>query len=412
MAFPITTIFGNETIGVQSDNFHKKLTNIISDYRDNGVEKTEESLKKFHKKVSEALTKRFGLNVEFEVLDIPFIKNAWANINIYVKTHPLYDDFRIKEIRKEELLGNDDVITANIDLKKAYISGSITKYKNTACVTRPLFNDSKLTSAEISAIILHEIGHLFTFVEYLLYATKINTVILTRTQDILDTPHDDYKARMAIINKDADLKKLPDDYKNDLVSAAKEDSVAVIIYKGMIEEVNTFAGMDYYSIRYAEQAADLFSIRNGASIEISTLLKKLGSRNQSKAYTILDDVLLTIFSLGLGHILGALSLIYIGEAKDLYDDPQQRVNLIKQEHINKLKDVTDPKERKLLLNAIDELKEISDWSRKSPKAFAHYIAYATSSRYRSRVDGINKIKEIEALIDNDLYVSGNKLSTI
>lgn len=412
MAFPISTLVGNETISVQTDNFHEKLTNIISEYRDNDTVKTEESQKKFYKDVSDSLTKRFGLNIEFEIKGIPFLKNAWANINIYVRTHPLYDDFRLKGLRKAELLGKKEVITANIDLKKAYISGSITNYKNTLCVTKALFDDKELTSAEISAVILHEVGHLFTFIEYLLYATKINTVILTRTQDILDTPHDDYKERMAIIDKDTDLKKLPNDYKNDLVGATMEDSVATIIYKGMIENMNSFAGMDYYSNRYAEQAADLFSIRNGASIEISTFLKKIGNRNPSKTFTVIEDVLTTIFTFGLGPMLEALSLVFLGNPKDLYDDPQQRVDVIKQEYINRLKDVSEPEERKMLLNVINELKEISEWSRKSPSTLSHYIAYATSSRYRSRVNGINRIKEIESLIDNDLYVSGNSLTNI
>ena len=412
MAFPNLQIAGNETISIQTDNYHKKLTSIIEEYRSVKESKTEKDEKAFFKTVSESLTKRFGLTVEFGIVHIPFFKNAWAEINIYVRTHPLYDDFRIKDLRKSELLGKKDIITANIDLKKAYISGSITKYKNTITVTKALFDDSKLTSAEISAVILHEMGHLFTFVEYLLYATKINTVILTRTQDILSIPNSDPDKRIAIIEKDADLKKLPSIYKEDLTVATKEDSVATIIYKGMIEEVNAFAGMNYYSNRYAEQAADLFSVRNGASIEISTFLKKLGSRNPSKTHNIIDDVLATIFSLGLAPILEALGLVFIGRAEDLYDDPQQRVNIIRQEYINRLKDTTDPEERKMLLKVINELKEISDWSRKSTTKLSQYIAYATSSRYRSRVDGINRIKEIESLIDNDLYVSGNNLADI
>lgn len=412
MAFPNLQIAANETIGIQTDNYHKKLTSIIEEYRSVKESKTEKDEKAFFKTVSESLTNRFGLTVEFGIKNIPFFKNAWAEINIYVRTHPLYDDFRIKDLRKSELLGKKDIITANIDLKKAYISGSITKYKNTITVTKVLFDDSKLTSAEISAVILHEMGHLFTFVEYLLYATKINTVILTRTQDILSIPNSDPNKRIAIIEKDADLKKLPSIYKEDLTVATKEDSVATIIYKGMIEEVNAFAGMDYYSNRYAEQAADLFSVRNGASIEISTFLKKLGSRNPSKTHNVIEDVLATIFSLGLAPILEALGLVFIGRAEDLYDDPQQRVNIIRQEYINRLKDTTDPEERKMLLKVINELKEISDWSRKSTTKLSQYIAYATSSRYRSRVDGINRIKEIEALIDNDLYVSGNNLADI
>lgn len=412
MAFPNLQIAGNETISIQTDNYHKKLTSIIEEYRSVKESKTEKDEEAFFKTVSDSLTKRFGLTVEFGLLGVLFLKNAWAEINIYVRTNPLYDDFRIKLFRNSELIGKKDIITANIDLKKAYISGSITKYKNKITVTKALFNDSKITSAEISAVILHEMGHLFTFVEYLLYATKINTVILTRTQDILSIPNSDPDKRIAIIEKDADLKKLPSIYKEDLTVATKEDSVATIIYKGMIEEVNAFAGMDYYSNRYAEQAADLFSIRNGASIEISTFLKKLGSRNPSKTNILIDNVLATIFTLGLAPILNTLSLIFLSDPKDLYDDPQQRVNFIKQEYINRLKEVSDPEERKLLLSAINELKKISDWSRKAPNSLYHYIAYATSSRYRSRVDSINRIKEIEALIDNDLYVSGNNLAGI
>lgn len=412
MIFPNLQITGNETISIQKDNYHAKLTAIVAEYRDKGFSKTEESQKKFIDAVSESLTKRFGLTVEFGIADIFFLKDAWVNINVHVRTHPLYDMFRIKLFRKEKLVGGDDIITASIDLKKAYISGSIKNYKNTMFITKTLIDDTKATSAEIAAIILHEMGYLFTFVEYLLYATKINTVILTRTQDILSISNKDYNSRIALINKDEDLKKLPSVYKDDLAAVTKENTVATIIYKGMIENVNSFAGMDYYSVRYAEQAADLFAVRNGASIEISTLLKKIGSRNKSKTFSIFNDLLSTIFSLGLDPILGALGIIFFGDAKDLYDDPQQRVDVIRQEYINRLKEVNDHEERKMLLKVINELKELSEWSRKEPKTFKHYIAYAISSRYRDRTNSIEKIKEIEALIDNDLYVSGNSLANV
>jgi hypothetical protein len=397
---------GLETIARQTDDIKGKIIPIIEDLREKKIDEGG-----FCTRLAKTLADRFGLSIEIVILDMLF-ENAYATINTYVKSNPLYSPYLVDVIRKSPLVDSKNIITANIDLKKAYISGSIQKYQHKIELTKGLLYASgdiegeySLSAAEVTAIILHEMGHLFTFIEYLLYSTKISTVILTRTQDILGR---DEKARLKLINDDEELKNIPASIKADIASATKKESIEVAIVKGKIEEINSFAGMDFYSTRYFEQAADLFSARCGCGTEIATGFGKLVPRSPTKLMNVIGDIVLGVFSLGMFPLLGAITLgtVYQG---DVYDDPYSRFMFIKREYVNSLKTAKTKEEKVAIIKNIEKVQEIIDYVRKTPRVIGWYFAYMFSKKYRKYVKDETAMKQIEEMIDNDLYTLGEKL---
>lgn len=396
-------IFGLEIIANQNSDTFNKLTSIVDDYRNKRFDSDG-----FCQLMADTLEKRYGLSIDFGIENSLFI-SAYVKPNIYVKTHPLYNDYNADIARGMKLVGMNDIITANIDLKKAYISGSIQKYPTKMRVTSTLLDKRdkdkyQISNEEVAAIVLHEMGHVFTFVEYMLYSTKMCVVIDTVTQDLVGQPED---KRLKIINKNSDLKSLSSKEKYDLATADNKESIEVVILKGMIEDIDASVGMNYYSTRYFEQTADLFAMRNGAGKYLVSGLAKTIGRNDIQKEVLITEAILSVVTLAIPLIV--VTLLTLSDRGKMYDSSDQRFRFIREQYVSQLKDATTTDEKKRILLIIKEIDECIAYVRKEPIHLTEYLSYALSSRYRSVQKQEKTMKEIESMINNDLYVASSTM---
>lgn len=392
-------IFGMETITVQNDDMCSKIASLVDEVRNiDGF-----TIYSFSDALNDMLTKRYGLSFSVNITDDPGI-DFWTYENVFMENNV------ISSSKTKNLVGSRDIITADIDLKKAYISGSIQKYifyifaTRTALLGKSESGDYILDSHEFAASILHEVGHGFNYVSYMVDTVKMAAIVRTRTNDLVNSNREQ---RIKLINSEYDLKNMSNKEKEDLLDAYKEDSISVIIMKHIVEQRNAQAGMNYYSHRANEQSADLFAMRNGAGKYIGTLLSKITCK-RSAFDTWAGDILLCLFTVGLPIIVSAVFFNWSFEG-NRYDNNTDRCIFAKRELVNQLKTAKTKNEKDKLLSEIEVYDKLYEVYKNPPKGLFYYIQYFTSSKYRANAKQCAAMKDIEYMIDNDLYVAANKL---
>lgn len=392
---------GLEMISPQHDDMCGKIAALVKQVRDFKLTPFN-----FTDNLSDLLSKRYGLNFIINIVEAPVdVIDFWTYENKYIANNIIGKTDTTKIVSKKETL------IANIDLKKAYISGNISKVVVFICTTvgAVMGQDSNgefiLTDREFAAAILHEVGHGFNYIDYMINTVKIAATIYTRTEELMEA---DKPTRIKLINSDSELKKLSDQTKKDLVEVTKKDNLEMVILKGSMEKLNSQMGMDYYSDRSNEQLADIFALRNGAGDAIGTSIAKFTYKDTSFEKWIID--LTGVFvTLGISIVACIAFSQFMFKSGSLYDSSVERILTAKREIINQLKVVKDKKLRAHLLDTIQTYDKLYNQLKNPPKGLYYYISYLTSSSYRKNIKQETTMKEIEEMVDNDLYVLGNKL---
>lgn len=392
---------GLEMISPQHDDMCGQIAKLVNQVRDFKLTPFN-----FMDNLSNLLSKRYGLNFVINIVEAPVdVIDFWTYENKYIANNIIGKSGVTKIVSKNETL------IANIDLKKAYISGNISEVVVFICTTVGAVmgqNDDGefiLTDREFAAAILHEVGHGFNYIDYMINTVKIAATIYTRTEELMEA---DKPTRIKLINRDPKLKKLSDQTKKDLIEANKKDNLEIVILKGSMEKLNNQMNMDYYSDRSNEQLADIFALRNGAGDAIGTSLAKFTYEDTLFEKWVIDitSVLLTC---GISIVACMAFSQFMFKTGSEYDSTTERILTAKREIINQLKVVKDKKLRTHLLDTIQTYDTLYNQLKNPPKGLYYYITYLASSSYRKNIKQEKTMKEIEEMVDNDLYVLGNKL---
>lgn len=398
--FHLDKLVSLEMISPQQDDMCGKIAMLVKQVRD-----LELSRVGFEDKLSAMLGKRYGLNFQVSIIDSPpEAVDFWTYENKYITSNI------IGKANANQIIAKRETLIAKIDLKKAYISGNIQKIVIFICSTvgaliGRLGDDYILTEREFAAAILHEVGHGFNYIDYMINTVKIAATIYSRTEELMKS---DKPIKIKLVNNDPELKVLPDSVKADLINTKSKNNLEVVILKGSIENLNSQMGMDYYTSRSNEQLADIFALRNGAGDAIGTLSSKWVNKVNLFDQWI-KDIVSVFFTLGMSAIFCAIYSRYMFTEGETYDSDTDRLLLNKRELINQLKTVKDNKLKTHLLDAIQTYDDLYQELKNPPKGLYYYIRYLASSKYRKNVKQVNSMKEIEEMIDNDLYVLSNKL---
>lgn len=398
--FHLDNLVSVEMISPQQDDMCGQIALLVKQVRN-----LELSRAGFVDKLSSILNKRYGLNFQVNIIDsLPDIVDFWTYENKYITSNI------IGKANVNQLVAKKETLIANVDLKKAYISGNIKKIIVFICATIGALigksgNEYILTDREFAAAILHEVGHGFNYIDYMINTVKIAATIYTRTEELMKS---DEVIKIKLINSDPELKSLPNLVKEDLVNAKSKDNLEIVILKGSIEKLNSQMGMDYYTSRSNEQLADIFALRNGAGDAIGTLLSKWAKKVDVFDRWVLD-IVSVLATLGISTIVCVIYSRYMLNDGASYDSDSDRLLLGKRELINQLKTVKDDQLKTHLLDAIQTYDDLYQQLKNPPKGLYYYIRYLSSPKYRKNVNQINTMKEIEEMVDNDLYVLSNKL---
>jgi len=433
---------------------------------------TKKQFKNLYKELDKAIEDRFGFKVKhisaigcgYAVMTNPPNNNNVLNrefINQYpeIATALEYDDTKAENIKNPEDINDyNDVVNIYsnwkksidsledklnssgvvIDLQKARITGLPKEYY-IFLLSDPkvLINKGELTAIELTAVLMHEIGHIFTHLEYS-YRTVENTSVL------IDTMHEN------IVKKGKGYKEsITLTYKE---LGGKEDLSKVNTVTATIKTLNRYnknsLSMDEGNHSYtdSEQLADQFAGRFGLSNDLASGLDKVMNKTQLKIYSMefmskafvtmgilfIYGILITGTMLG-GFLMISYVAIYViaftiafkltssvftmghTNDEDTYDGNKRRYQRMRNELVRQLRTIDiDKKLVKTILGEIDSIDKVIG---KTPDDSNSLNIVDKMFRMLSSTAqaGVN-LKEMEQLIEdlqeNDLHVGSNKLKTL
>ncbi|EKD89609.1 MAG: hypothetical protein ACD_33C00034G0006 [uncultured bacterium] len=372
-------IFSEDNIGLEliqyqnKDSFPDKLNKLVENiYKqiDNKVYATNKDLldkSSFVKDIKNLIQERFNISIvidkELSVLDIaaivPFFsdyldeKRRLHNIGTDNFINLFKFDNAIKKINfiikeRDEMIKKLHNKKGYIDLKNARVGGYLSNLKHYLILDFFALKEHTLTSREVVAIIIHEIGHAFGGLEYHYKLEKTNTTIL----DILSNINNNN------LDKATYVFKTHFDYKKDIPTINSKDrfdfySIIAFTY---LNEIRTQLVNGKYDETNFENIADSFSARFGLGKELVTSLNKINVRygqvstSTGSFYNLFFINLLLslmLFALlgpvGIALFLYCIIYIFGKDNADLtYDLPLDRYNRIKNSITNNLKNLNLP----------------------------------------------------------------------
>lgn len=416
-----------ESVQFQSDKFFQALVKNIDDLRDNADEYSNYNDKKFFK------TK--------EIKDILKTIQSFTNINLIMEeggpatippildtNHVFYREQRedIKEWKKywyselpfvEKAMKALDtkIVTGSVDLKEGKVAGVFAMMEMPLFMPQEMLLDSEfMSSQEIAAIILHEVGHCFTFFEYVSRSISTNQVlsVMVRSLDKSVT----YEDRVVVLQKGAEKLKLDKTVQDELKKCESPEQLTIVTVAAAAEQCVSELGYSIYEANSCEQLADQYATRMGAGIYLVTALDKLLKSfkwpNRISMFIFYATIVISIiYSMGLMAPLWLLILI-AGPDKELeiYDNDFSRFDRIKRDIIERIK-VAKPSEKLALTQQVDQinvvLKNYADtldfWSK---------VAYMVRPGYRAAHNAEKLQKDLERIASNELFVAAAKLQSL
>ncbi len=455
-----------ETIDFQKDNFGNEIEAILAEIRTGITNKEFNSNKaifesKLVKQLDSLINKRTGLKVKFE----PSFNCPGAILVMPINDHSILlpEDFRGHDlIRKtKEAIDTKNNEVGYIDLKKAKVSGIFSKYTHSIYMDF-YFNMTTigLSPGEVAAIVLHEVGHAFSWYEYSNRLESTNQVM----QNVLEE----------LGKKDKNLeyvyRELEDGLsmsKEEIDSLLASESSVIFGYKFFTAVTNKVVSQlpnDKYDETSSEQLADQFCNRFGYGRELVSGLAKInkehgGEMSSAAEYgSFLKTVFLTmliasffsaLFSSGgliaailstviiptsmvVGVILNPAALLFTlaymfiililtkvtirvisNNHHTSYDELVDRYKRIRSDMISLLKNValTD-KDRDTVIFSIDSIDKMIEYGKEHKNTIIKISeSIADVFNYKDKAD--IKIQQLlEELAANDLFLKSAKLKSV
>ena len=356
--------------------------------------------------------------------------NAMVQIPQLDKNHPIiHNTYRA-------WLNNDDLVKAKkfmdgkftgfVSKKEARVYGAFSKLTVPIIITRGLLHADDFLDEEIAAVILHELGHVFSYFERIIDVMSFNYAAEAVSERILKTFRDEDSVELLLeYDKVFDV-KLPD--KETVAKSKNKDVVFTHIVSETIKQRRNEEGDEIYSYRGFEFSSDQFATRHGGGRYLVTALDKIYRRgwfNSSYSswpcHIMCEIVKVTIFAtffplLALANpFVGVLWVLVILCARPMnktYDDPRERFDRVYREIVGELKNKSLTADRRnqvlsdlKVITAINE--SVSDKRSFFEAIWAYVIPSGNSSRKKMEFQ-----QTLERLANNDLFVASAKFDSL
>lgn len=320
--------------------------------------------------LQEAIKECSGLTTELEIVSE---MNAAVLFPKSLRNHPFFEEYMREYVstgheRKDvKQIGK---FSAGVDLRTGKVHGTIADHKHEIMIGLPIIGKgSGFSTRSVAAIIMHEVGHLFTFYEYANRVSSTNFLLTDIVDRVIKEP--DTRQKMLII-KEATQEGLLRGGEKALLEAKTMDQARVVAYNTEVNRSRSDLGIDIYDIRAWEQLADQYASRFGLGRDLIAGLNKMEkdygyekvvtwSQVASQcvfivigsAFSVLALTTLWTAWLGALFLLG-IGLAFCGEAQArVYDDPRKRFEVIRKEMIARLKTAPTKEIRKATIADID-----------------------------------------------------------
>lgn len=410
---------GLEAIQVQNELFFKDL--VLAFARLRGLsspnEKTVAGVG-----FAEIVKRHTGLTIKFN-LDKSNDINAYVIPPMVDKNNPLiYDWWKPHidntDVKKFIKAKRSDVIKGWVDLQRGMVGGIFSEIEHQVFVHKGLVETNLLSDEERAAVFLHEIGHLFTYYEFLGHTLTTNVILYAATQAFFKS--DDLIKRTQIVDETCKALDIDLEDPEALVRCTSKEVFQTVVLRKAILTAKSSTGTPIYDLTGTEALADQYAIRQGAGRHLATGLDRIhryygGSPSyQSTAMHLFATLIRVILFFALILPTGGLILLIllINPAMKLYDEPGARLARMKRELVAGLKDQSIPvPQRKAWLDDIDAidalLKNIDD-KRTLMEMFYTSVLPGGRRQYQQ----LKFQLELEKMVNNQLFVTAEKLTNL
>ena len=387
------------------------------------------------------IMKHTGLNIDFNDYDKQD-HNAFVHLPDIHRNNVIFTDIKqefFKNMDFKALCSTYDALNGTINLKTSKVSGIFSKFKTTIGIGNGFWKRNELivfTPQEVAAIILHELGHVFTSYLFLLETVKTNMVLSSlNRENFFNCPKDKKINLLKDIELNMDIRI--DD--KETLSMCDDKLVYNVLISNAITTPRSDLKTPTYDERTIEFVSDQFATQHGAGIHLVTGLQKIMTKYRkvydkkmpvlkivflffSSLYSYNYFTLYTIQKFGLKrYILGGLASIITWAGlitiailpllrDNVYDPPLVRFNKIKEQYINALRDRSLSKSDKQRL--ISDVESIDECIKFTGQFFdISKFIYEVLIPWGRRTQSVAKLQhDYESLAYNPFYTASAKMS--
>lgn len=325
-----------------------------------------------------------------------------------------------------------------IDNKKAKVSGWFSEQPVPVFINFiELVNDYKITVPEITAILLHELGHVYEGAALCAKTVSTNQVLAEASRRAVDMEPNE---RQEFIYQE--LKKLNEDIKKEDIEGLSNSSPVVMgvsMFRAIVSSVQSLSGSRHDRTTY-ESLSDSFATRFGYAEHVATGLDKLLNSPVRKLFQSANSILVAVlvvqsivslirtfsslvvsknlsFKILIG-ILRNIVNIFVFTAMErentrdmTYDLDKDRFIRLRNNLVGLLKNTSiDNKTRRATLEQIKTIDGIIDKSWNF-RGVIGQLSIMLSPIDRRTYKAIQAQQELEKMIANDIFVNAAKLKT-
>lgn len=351
--------------------------------------------------------------------------SAFVGVPKLDKNHPLTKGLDMGTYGDEDALSllfkGKDYIEGWVDLETAKVHGDFRKIPVTVYLGENMFNSTKLSSEELAAIILHEVGHVSVYFEQMAMTVGLNHAINTSVAAMFSPNRQMDKVK--IVDGYAKLRNVTFEEKDALLTLESKEGVAAVMLQAEIQKTVSETGSNLYDATGFEFLSDQYSTRHGGGMALVTALDKMQRMNRNPVYrnaaTFYSlEMLKTIGFFGAlsmggpATLLLGLTVVATNPHASTYDYPKDRADRIQRDLIEQLKNKKLDKDTKIALT--DNLEVINQvTSAMTQRNSALQLVWKVfSPTTRKQLKQKEAQQEIEKLLANDMFASAAKFSSI
>lgn len=348
------------------------------------------------------------------------IQGPMVEIPLLDKNHPLVNNYFRNSIISADGIkmihaAKDGVLRGTVNLKTSTVTGIFSDIVSNVLFPIEMITGKTYLPEELAAFMLHELGHLFTYFEYITRTVTTNQVLAGMSK-ALDNSGTVEEREAVLINVQKVLKLSELDVKKLAISTNTKVAEIVVI-TNIVKTTKSEIGTNIYDFKTWEYLCDEFAARHGAGRYIVTALDKAfheyGHRSFRSLPVFLGYEALKLVMLLSPFIISGLFMILMDCNTDgSYDEPGARMKRVRNQIVQNLKDSKLTKEDQLRLIAdlecIDKiLNKVND-----RRQFFGMLVDLVSSSARQAYNQEKMQQELESIAINELFVKSANLKQL
>lgn len=404
--------YASESIYFQTGSvFFKELTNVIEGIRKLGKADVKDG--EGVDMLISSIKHHSGLNVNFNLQASSPAVNPPALDRNNVLVANYMREFTSSGDGMRLIANSDGVVKGTVSLLTGKVSGIFADLAFTIHMPVSMLTSETYTPAEVAAVLLHEVGHILTYMEYLTRTLTTNQVLAGVSKALANTYTAEERevvlvsAKKALQLKNLDTKEL---------SKSKDGTVnEVVIISNIVRETESELGSNIYDLTSWEYLSDQFAARHGAGRDLATALTKMykGQFNISfrnlPTYMACEALKLALVAF---NGVGLFLMLADSVGNGVYDAPGVRLKRIRDQIVENLKDKKLSKED---IDALESdiktidviLKDVTD-----RRQFIGVIVDTIIPAARKARSQMLMQQELENIVSNELFRRSAELKLV